>query len=179
MEYAGRMLYMIQRRTLRDLIIRAHSNVTAGRRKAAYLEIVKMDEDAEKHFKDVTISTEPAIDVFVRFLAAVQFLNGFDTMKWLRIGNRLKWMKICALMWHSKKREINDFRFDIDDKKTGLELDRRLQILAEWQLNRCLAHIDGGASLESLPDINISNQHISAFGFTFCKAKNRTLEISL
>jgi hypothetical protein len=175
MEYAGRMLYMIQRRTIRDLIIRAHSNVTAGRRKAAYLDIVKMDEDAEKHFKDVTTSTEPAIDVFVRFLAVVNFLNGFDTMKWLRIGNRIKWMKICALMWHSKKRKFNDFRFDIDDKKTGLELDRRLQILDEWHLNRYLAHIEAGASLESLPDINISDQHISVFGFKFCNTKNGPL----
>jgi hypothetical protein len=103
----------------------------------------------------------------MRFLAAVQFSNGFDTMKWLNIGNRIKWMKICTLLWHQKDRKINNFRFDIDDQKTGLDLDRRLQALDELQLNRFLAQIDGGASLESLPYISITNQYASALGFTF------------
>jgi radical SAM superfamily enzyme YgiQ (UPF0313 family) len=175
MAYAGRMLYMIQRRTIRDLIVRAQSHYTAAKRKAAYHEIVQHDEDIEKHFRDVTISTEPAIDGFMRFLAAVQFSNGFDTMKWLNIGNRIKWMKICATLWHLKGRKINDFRFDNDDKKTGLDLDRRLQALNESQLNRYLTQIDGGASLESLPHINITNQYISAFGFTFCSRDNMAI----
>ena len=179
MDYAGRMFYMIQRRTIRDLIIRAQSHYTAAKRKAAYHEIVQNDKDIEKHFKDITVTTESAFDVFVRFLAAVKFLSVFETMRWLSIGNRIKWMKICAMLWHLKGRKINDFRFENDDKKAGLDLDRRLQVLNESQLNRYLAQIDAGASLESLPDINISNQHIAAFGFTFCKAKNRTLEISL
>jgi len=179
MEYAGRMFYMIQRRAIRDLIIRAQSHVTAAKRKAAYHEIVQNDEDIEKHFKDVTISTEPVIDVFMRFLAAVQFSNGFDTMKWLNIGNRIKWMKICAMLWHLKGRKINDFRFDNDEKKTGLDLDRRLQALDESQLNRYLAQIDGGTSLESMPDIYISNQHISAFGFIFCQPTDKAIGISL
>jgi radical SAM superfamily enzyme YgiQ (UPF0313 family) len=179
MEYAGRMLYMIQRRTIRDLIIRAHSNITAGKRKAAYLEIVKLDQDVEKHFKDVTVSTEPAIDAFIRFLAAVRFLNGFDTMKRLSIGNRIKWMKICALMWHSKKREINDFRFDIDAKKKGLELDRRLQTLDERQLNRYLAQIDAGISPGSFPDISQVNRQFFAFGISFSSAGAGALEINL
>jgi anaerobic magnesium-protoporphyrin IX monomethyl ester cyclase len=179
MEYAGRMFYMIQRRTIRDLIIRAQPHYTAAKRKAAYHEIVQNDGDIEKHFKDVTIRTEPAMDVFMRFLAAVQFLNGFDTMKWLNIGNRIKWMKICAMLWHLKGRKINDFRFDNDDKQAGLDLDRRLQALDESQINRYLTQIDAGASLESLPDISISKQHISAFGFTFCKPKNKATGISL
>ena len=168
LDYAGRMFYMIQRRTIRDLIVRAQSHYTAAKRKAAYHEIVQNDEDIEKHFRDVTISNEPAIDVFMRFLAAVQFSNGFDTMKWLNIGNRIKWMKICALLWHLKGRKINVFRFDIDDQKTGLDLDIRLQALDELQLNRYLAQIDGDASLESLPHISITNQYVSALGFTFC-----------
>jgi anaerobic magnesium-protoporphyrin IX monomethyl ester cyclase len=179
MEYAGRMFYMIQRRTIRDLIIRAQPHYTAAKRKAAYHEIVQNDGDIEKHFKDVTIRTEPAMDVFMRFLAAVQFLSGFDTMKWLNIGNRIKWMKICAMLWHLKGRKINDFRFDNDDKQAGLDLDRRLQALDESQINRYLTQIDAGASLESLPDISISKQHISAFGFTFCKPKNKATGISL
>ena len=81
MEYAGRMLYMIQRRTIRDLIVRAQSNYTAATRKAAHQEIVKCDKDIEKHFKDITADTESIFDVLVRFLASVQFSNGYETMK--------------------------------------------------------------------------------------------------
>jgi hypothetical protein len=179
MEYAGRMFYMIQRRTIRDLIIRARSHYTAAMRKAAYHEIVQHDEDIEKHFKDVTISTEPAMDVFVRFLAAAQFSNGFDTMKWLNIGNRIKWMKICAMLWHLKDRKINVFRFDNDDKTAGLDLDRRLQTLDESQINRYLAQIDAGISPESFPDISQVNQQVSAFGLRFSAIGANTLEIDL
>ncbi len=173
MEYAGRMLYMVQRRTIRDLIIRAQSHFTAVKRKAAYNEIIQNDDDIEKHFKDITADTESTFDVFVRFLAAVQFLNGFETMRWLSIGNRIKWMKICAMVWHLKGSEIDDVRFEIDDQKAGLDLDRRLGSLDESLLNRYLAQIDAGASLDSLPHISILNQHISAFGFTFCKPKDK------
>jgi radical SAM superfamily enzyme YgiQ (UPF0313 family) len=179
MEYAGRMFYMIERRTIRDLIIRAQSHFTAAKRKTAYYEIVQNDEDIEKHFKDVATASEPLFDVFAQFLAAVRFLNGFDTMKWLSIGNRIKWMKICAIVWHLYGRKINDFQFDNDKKETGFKLDRRLQTLDKWQLNRYLAQIDSGAPLEELPDINISNQQVKVFGFTFCQTKNRTLEFSL
>jgi radical SAM superfamily enzyme YgiQ (UPF0313 family) len=178
-EYADRMFYMIARRTIRDLIIRAQSRFSAEKRKAAYTEIVSLDKGIEKHCKDVTTATEPLIDGFARFLAAVQYLNGFDTMKWLGIGNRIKWMKICAMVWHLYGRKINDFQFDHDEKQTGFELDRRLQTQDKWQLNRYLAQIDSGAPLEELPDINIWNQQVKVFGFTFCQTKNRTLEFSL
>ena len=151
-EYADRMFYMIARRTIRDLIIRAQSRFSAEKRKAAYSEIEILDDDIEKHFKDVTTATESLFDVFARFLAAVQFINGFNTMKWLGIGN--------------------------DDKKTGFDLHRRLRTLNESQLNRYLAQIDGGAYLVSMPGFSISNQHISAFGFTFCIENNGTLSYS-
>ena len=179
MEYAGRMFYMIQRRTIRDLIIRAQAHYTAAKRKAAYHEIVQHDEDIEKHFRDVTINTEPAIDGFMRFLAAVQFSNGFDTMRWLNIGNRIKWMKICAMVWHLKGRKINDFRFDNDDKKTGLDLDRRLQALDESQINRYLTQIDGGILPDSFPDINQVDQQVFAFDLSFSGLGANTFEIDL
>ena len=179
MAYAGRMFYMIQRRTIRDLIIRAQSDYSAAKRKAAYYEIVQHDEDIEKHFKDVTLSTEPAIGVFMRFLAAVQFSNGFDTMRWLNIGNRIKWMKICAILWQFNGRKVNEFRFDNDEKKTGLALDRRLQALDESQINRYLAQIDAGISPDSFPDIRQVNQQVSAFGFSFTGVGANTLEIDL
>ena len=179
MEYAGRMFYMIQRRTIRDLIIRAQSDYSAAKRKAAYHEIVQHDEDIEKHFRDVTISTEPAIDGFMRFLAAVQFSNGFDTMRWLNIGSRINWMKICAMVWHLKGRKINDFRFDNDDKKTGLALDRRLQALDESLINRYLAQIDAGISPDSFPDIHRDSQRLCAFGIRFFFVGDSALEIDL
>jgi len=179
MEYAGRMLYMIQRRTIRDLIIRAQLNYTAATRRADYQEIVKCDEDIEKHFKDITADTESIFDVLVRFLASVQFLNGFETMKILNTGNRIKWMKICAMVWHFKGRKINDLRLNNDDKKIGRELNNRLQAVEQSQLNRYLAQIDGGISPDSLPDISLDNQKIFAFGFGFSVVEDRILEIDL
>ena len=50
MEYAGRMLYMIQRRTMRDLIIRARCDDAADPRKNVYHELIQSDGDSEKHF---------------------------------------------------------------------------------------------------------------------------------
>jgi hypothetical protein len=103
----------------------------------------------------------------VRFLAAVKFLSGFETMRWLSIGNRIKWMKICAILWHLKGRKISDFRFESDDKKAGFELDRRLQAVDESQLNRYLVQIDAGVSPDSFPDISQINKQYSAFGIRF------------
>jgi radical SAM superfamily enzyme YgiQ (UPF0313 family) len=179
MEYSGRMFYMIQRRTIRDLIIRAQSNFTAARRKAAYYQIIQNDEDIERHFKDITSATESTCDVFVRFLAAVKFLNGFETMKRLHIGNRINWMKICAVVWHLNGRRINDFRFENDDEKTGLDLDRRLQALDGSRLNRYLAQIDAGISPYTFANISRVNQKLSAFGFSFSLAGADTFEIDL
>jgi anaerobic magnesium-protoporphyrin IX monomethyl ester cyclase len=179
MDYAGRMFYMIQRRTIRDLIIRAQSPFAAARRKTAYNEILQNDKDAEKHFKDITADTESTFDVLVRFLAAVQFLNGYETMRWLSVGNRIRWMKICAMVWHLMGREIDDVRFDSDDKHTGLDLDRRLGALDESQLNRYLVQIDGGISPDSLPGIIPGNHQITAFGIGFSVVGDSTLEIDL
>jgi len=177
-DYAGRMFYMIQRRTIRDLIVRAHSHYTAAKRKAAYDEIVQHDEDIEKHFKDITASTESVFDVFVRFLAAAKFLNGFETMRRLNIGNRIKWMKICAILWHLKRRKISDFRFESDHHKAGFELDRRLQAVDESQLNRYLVQIDAGVSPDSFPDICRMNEPYSVFGIRFSPTGAGILEIN-
>jgi anaerobic magnesium-protoporphyrin IX monomethyl ester cyclase len=178
-EYAARMSYMIQRRTIRDLIVRAHSNVTAEKRKTAYSQIVKMDEDVERHFKDVTSATEPEIDVLMRFLAAAQFLNGFNTMKWLSVANRIKWMKICAMLWQFMAGKISAFKFAEDHKETGLAMDRRLQALTVIRLNQCLAKIDSGVAPDLLQDINRTDQHISAFGFIFSPVGDRLFEVGL
>jgi anaerobic magnesium-protoporphyrin IX monomethyl ester cyclase len=179
LEYAARMAYMIQRRTIRDLIVRAHSNLTAEKRKAAYTRIIKMDEDIEKHFKDVTTATEPATDVLMRFLAAARFLNGFNTMKWLSVDNRIKWMKICAMIWHYKNRKIDAFQFAADHHKTGREIDRRLQALDKARLNRCLVKIDDGVAPGLCQDIIQADPHIFAFGFQFFSVGGRLFEVGL
>lgn len=179
MEYADRLLYMLQRRTIRDLIIRAGPEAAANGRKAAWLEINRLDDDAEKHFKDVTRDTEPVIDIFTRFLAAVRFLNGFETMKRLSIGNRIKWMKLCALIWHLKGREFNDLQFEKDDRKTGLELDRRLRVWDESLLNRSLTQIDADTPSAFRPDDISPDLHASAIGVKFINADNKILKISM
>ena len=130
-------------------------------------EIAQQDEDIETHFKDITVSTESVFDVFVRFLAAAKFLNGFETMMWLNIGNRIKWMKICAILWHAEGRKISGFRFESDHNQAALELDRRLLAVDESQLNRYLVQIDAGVSPDSFPDIYRINKQYSAFGIRF------------
>jgi len=84
------------------------------------------------------------------------------------------------MVWGLKERIINDFRFDSDDQKTGLDLDRRLQTLAESQLNRHLIQIDGGMAPDSSLDIRqVNQQKIFVFGVRFSVMENRTLEIDL
>jgi hypothetical protein len=179
MEYAGRMLYMIQRRTIRDLIIRAQPGLTAVKRKTAYFEIIQYDGDREKHFKDITKTTESTPDVFKRFLAAAEFSNGFETMRRLSVAKRIIWMKICAMVWEAKGREISDFRFGHDSKKTGGDLDRRLQALDEFQLNRYLIQIDNGILPDSLPEISQVDRQTVAFGIGFSVIEDRVFEIDL
>ena len=179
MAYAERMFYMIQRRTIRDLIIRAQSPLSAQKRQAAFTEIVKSDQDIETHFKDVTTATEDFYDLFARFLSAVQFLNGFDTMKCLDIANRIKWMKICALVWQLTQRKMAAFLFVDDDETAGLDLASRLQAVDQRQLNSDLALIDAGISPDSFADISPGNPKISAFGIKFSITGAKTLAVHL
>jgi radical SAM superfamily enzyme YgiQ (UPF0313 family) len=177
LDYAGRMLYMIQRRTIRDLIVRARSNCTAATRQAAYDKLFRHDGDSEKHFKDIAAASESTSDTLMRFLAAADFQNGFETMRRLTIANRIKWMKICAMAWHLRGRKINDFWFVSDDRKTGLELDRCLGMLDESRLNRYLAQIDGGNAPDSMADIRMVDHKIYVFGITFSAVEDNTLVI--
>jgi hypothetical protein len=176
-EYAGRLLYMIQRRTIRDLIIRAQPDLTVDMRKTAYYELINYDGDSERHFKDITATTESIHDLFMRFLAAAKFFNGFESMKRLSIANRIKWMKICAMVWALVGRKISDFQFIRDAEKTGETLESRLRALDDTQLNRYLVQIDGGISPDSLPDIIPGNHQITAFGIGFSVVGDSTLEI--
>ncbi len=177
MEYADRLLYMIQRRTIRDLIVRARPDQTPAKRRKAHREILFLDKEVETHFKDVTRSTEPVNDIFVRFLSTIEFKNGFDAMKILSIGNRLKWMKLCALVWHLAGRNFNTFEFSQDKEETGVSIDGLLQDLADSRLRECLEQIVNRNAMQLIPEIAVSGRTIEAFGFAFRKANNRILMI--
>lgn len=179
LDYAKRLLYMLKRRAVRDIIIRAQKGLDRSKRLAAYHEISEIDQGAEKHFKDVSMATEPASDVFNQFLADVRFLNGFQAMKRLGIDNRLKWMKLCALIWHFNQKKTHHFRFENDHPEMGARIDDRLQSLDGVLLDRYLTQIDLGAHPASFADIIHFNQHLYAFGFTFYPANSRTIEITL
>lgn len=178
-EYAGRLFYMLKRRAIRDIIIRAHPDLTGSKRTAAFHEIVKIDQGAEIHLKDVSNFTEPDSDVFNGFLEDVKFLNGFHTMKCFCIENRIKWMKICTLIWHFNEQKINNFRFKSDHHNMGREMNDRLQILDVALLDRYLAQIDLGSPLSLFSEIIHSNQNFFAFGFSFFPDQNRTMKIVL
>ena len=64
-------------------------------------------------------------------------------------------------------------------KKTGADLGRRLQALDESQLNRYLAHTDGGISPDSLPNISRAHGQIEAFGIEFSVVGGRIFEVDL
>ena len=176
-EYADRMLYMIERRVIRDLIIRAQSPLSADDRKTAYSELVRSDQDIEKHFKDVTVATEDYYDIFARFLAAVKFENGFAAMRQLSVANRIVWMKICTLVWDLKGKAINKFRFNRDARGTGVELENHLQTLDKSVINKYLVQTDAGIASGSFTEITQDKQEIFAFGFRFSIFRDSTIEI--
>jgi hypothetical protein len=178
-EYADRMLYMIQRRTIRDLIVRARPDLTPDKRVRAYREILCRDKNVEKHFKDVTRSTEPVNDIFVRFLSVVEFKSGFDAMKMLDIQSRIKWMKIGAIVWHLAGSEFKAFEIEPDHEDVGISIDRRLRDLDESRLSHSLDQLTALNTVTLLPDISISERTIAAFGLEFRKANNRTLILDL
>ncbi len=96
-ELAHRMFYMIERRTIRDLIVRAQNELTPQSRRNAYLEVLERDEGKEARLEEVTESPE-SFRVFTDFISTVRFTNGFQTMKRLSIPNRIKWMRLCAVL---------------------------------------------------------------------------------
>ncbi len=126
-EFAWHVFHMIGRRTIRDLILRAQSNLSPEKYRRAREEILARDRGQEAHLKDLAPSAESWPEVFSRFLAAVKFQNGFQTMKVLSAPNRLKWMKTCAALWGEAKRIFSQIRFAADDVKEGERLNDFLE----------------------------------------------------
>jgi hypothetical protein len=143
-EFAHRMFYMIERRTIRDLIVRAQAGQTAEGRRNAYLELLERDAGKETHFRDVTEFPEQGFKTFTEFLTAIKFRNGFHTMKCLSIPNRIKWMKLCAIMWEVTGRKLNRLGFERDNERAGEELDVLLERVNVHTLNRLLERLEEG-----------------------------------
>ncbi|NNG07259.1 MAG: radical SAM protein [Desulfobacteraceae bacterium] len=143
-EFVHRIIYMIERRTIRDLIVRAQADPPPEGRRIAYLELLEIDAGKEKHFKDVTEFFEQSFKTFTDFLTAIKFKNGFHTMKCLSIPNRIKWMKLCAIMWELTGRKLNSLGFQKDKERTGEALNLLLERVNVHTLNRLLERLDEG-----------------------------------
>jgi anaerobic magnesium-protoporphyrin IX monomethyl ester cyclase len=141
-DFAHRMFYMMERRTIRDLIIRAQADLTPEGRRNAYLEILERDAGQETHLKDVAQSPEQSFSVLTDFLTAIGFINGFHIMKHFSIPNRIKWMKLCAIVWKREGRDFNRLGFEKDHEGVGKELDLLLERVHVHTLNRALESLD-------------------------------------
>ena len=121
--FAWQSFHMIGRRTIRDLILRAQPDLSSDKYRRARGEILARDQGREAHLKDLASSAQLWPEVFSRFLAAVKFQNGFQTMKILTIPNRLKWMKVCAALWRETRQGFSQIRFEADEVKEGERLN--------------------------------------------------------
>ena len=134
-DFAWQSFHMIGRRTIRDLIVRAQPDLSPEKYRRARGEILTRDQGQEAHLKDLALSAQPWPEVFSRFLAAVEFQNGFQTMKVLTIPNRLKWMQICAALWGGTKLSFSIIRFAADDVKEGRRLNDSLENIPPETIN--------------------------------------------
>ena len=141
-DFVQRLFYMLERRTIRDLILRAQEDLTPGKRRNAYWEMLERDAGKERLLRDVNGASHQRS--FTDFLTAIKYTNGFQTMKCLGITNRIKWMKLCAVLWNLEGREWNRLGFKRDDEKEGKGLEILLERLEVQTLDRALESLDKG-----------------------------------
>ncbi|MBW1774426.1 MAG: radical SAM protein [Deltaproteobacteria bacterium] len=149
-DFARRIFYMVERRTLHDLIVRAQEDLTPDGRRNAYLEMLEGDACKEMLLRDVTGSSHQRFNTFTDFLTAIKFTSGFRTMKTLSIPNRTKWMKLCAVLWDLEGRKWSRLGFERDDEREGKGLDGLLERLDAQTLDRALESLDKG----NVPDLS-------------------------
>jgi hypothetical protein len=160
-EFAWHDFHLIGRRTIRDLIIRAQPDLSPENHRRARGEILARDRGQEARLKDLAPSAEPWPEILSRFLAAVKFQNGFQTMKVLTIPNRLKWMKACAALWGRTKQNFSQIRFARDDVQEGERLNDLLESIppeviegflerSEWKPEPGKDYPDGHLDLRGL-----------------------------
>ncbi len=152
-DFARRMFTMLERRTVRDLIVRAQERLTPDKRQRALREILERDGGGEQRLRDVTGSACTHSRTFTEFITAVAFTNGFHTMKCLSISNRIKWMKLCAVQWDMDGRKWNRLGFERDDEAEGKGLDGLLEMLDARIPARALESLDRG----SVPEFSLED----------------------
>ena len=165
---ADHILYMLERRTIRDLIVRAQEGLDPEKRKAAYEEILERDGNEERDFETVRYQFDGKFRGFSRFLASINFSNGFDTMKCLEVKCRIKWMRLCAVIWALLEKKFEAAGFDVDSEAVGAILNSHLQGVNTNTLNTILKRIENYQPLEELEHhVTIDGNTISAFGLKF------------
>jgi radical SAM superfamily enzyme YgiQ (UPF0313 family) len=141
------LFHMIGRRTIRDLIIRAQPVLSPQQYRRAREEILARDRGQEAHLKDLVSSAAPWPEILSRFLAAVKFQNGFQTMKVLSIPNRIKWMKVCASLWGGLGENFSQIHFAAEHEKHGEQLNVFLEKIPAETLNGLIERADQGQKI--------------------------------
>ena len=148
-EFAWHAFHMIARRTIRDLIIRAQPAISPQQYRRAREEILARDQEQEAYLKDLAPSADLWPEIFTRFLAAVKFQNGFQTMKVLSIPNRIKWMKACAALWGEMDPEFFQIHFAADWENRGEPLNEFLDSISAAAIDGFLERVEQGQKLQS------------------------------
>jgi hypothetical protein len=179
-DFAGRAFHVIERRTIRDHVVRAQENLTAEKRRRAYREILNRDAGKEGGVGKMTTAAKEAFPILTEFLAEITFFNGFKTMGALSIENRVKWMKLCAILWAWLDNGFHTIGFEKDHETLGKTLDFVLDRIEDQRLNARLRALEHGRELghprESLVR---ENKSIRAFDCMFdCHERVKTLTFS-
>jgi radical SAM superfamily enzyme YgiQ (UPF0313 family) len=162
-------LYSIFRRTLRDLIVSAQEGLDYDKRKAALEEIKALDGDEEasiRSFAEIWKRDEGA--TLYECASKIQFGNGFHVMKCLNINNRIKWMKLNAILWALSGKKVEDVRFDREDEAIGDALNEALGKIGHYALDNILKNLNKGVIPSDIEEfVQSSGKTINAFGITF------------
>jgi radical SAM superfamily enzyme YgiQ (UPF0313 family) len=176
LNYAYRMFYMIERRTIRDIIIRAQIDLTPEKRKNAYFEILEVDNDKERRLQDVTKFPEQTFTTFTSFLTNIKFINGYPIMKYFSIPNRIKWMKLCSIIWVLAGKNFHRFYFTNETFKKSKEFDTVLDRITNQRLNTFLEILDNEIECESLfREFIMKEDSIEAFTLRFDFSKGQKI----
>ena len=152
-EYSKKLFYMIERRTIRDLIAQSYRPMNHKNKQIVLSKIEILDKGKEKHLRDVTKKFEKSPKIFIDFLCQISFINGFYTMISFSVMNRIKWMKLCCILWHYNKRSFDKFRFEKDCVKIGEHLNKCLSKINQKYLHRKLVHEENNITHDSFKEI--------------------------
>jgi radical SAM superfamily enzyme YgiQ (UPF0313 family) len=164
LEYGKKLLYMIERRTIRDLIIQSQRPMDSIKKQNLLERVSSFDKGKETHFKDVAKNFELYPDVFKDFLTGISFINGFDTLRNLSVENRVKFMKLCCILWIVENRKFKELRFLEDNFDKGVLLNKNLDILDTNNLDNLLKNDD---ILKTVEINNVVSKHLQQLGIIY------------